>query len=194
MNEFGLPAHFGWIEVITGPMFSGKSEELIRRVRRALIADKQVQAFTAELDVRYGGSEVIASHSQREVKAQPLDHIDNLEGLLEPDVEVLIIDEIQFVDGPISEVLNRLADRGIRVITAGLAADYRGRPFGHMGELLAVAEKVDKLTAVCVQCGRQATHTQRLLDGEPAPADGPTVQVGGAESYEARCRECHELS
>ena len=110
---------------------------------------------------------------------------------MKADTEVVAIDEIQFMDDAVVEVVNALADRGVRVIAAGTDMDFRGHPFGPMGELLAVAEKIDKLTAICVKCGELATRNQRLIDGEPAPAEGPTIQVGGLESYEARCRACH---
>ena len=180
----------GWVEIIGGVMFSGKSEELMRRVRRATLAKKKVQVFKSQLDDRYGIREVI-SHDEGRLPAQPVSTSGELMEQVRPDTEVVAVDEIQFMDDGVVDVVNRLADRGVRVIAAGTDMDFRGRPFGPMGPLLAVAEKIDKLTAICVKCGELATRNQRLIDGEPAPAEGPTIQVGGLESYEARCRSCH---
>lgn len=182
----------GWIEIISGVMFSGKSEELMRRVRRATLAKKKVQVFKSQLDDRYGIREVI-SHDEGRIPAYPVSTAADLAAKVGPDTEVVAVDEIQFLDNGVVGVLNALADRGVRVIAAGTDMDFRGRPFGPMGALLAVAEKADKLTAICVKCGEQATRNQRLIDGKPAPAEGPTIQVGGLESYEARCRACHEV-
>jgi thymidine kinase len=183
----------GWIEVISGVMFSGKSEELLRRVRRALIARKRVQVFKSHLDDRYGGVYSVSSHDGQHVEAVPVSSsVQIAEGLLH-EVDVVAIDEAQFLDMGIVKVANSLADRGVRVVVAGTDMDFRGEPFGPMPHLMAVAEKVDKLQAICVRCGELATRNQRLIDGRPAPAEGPTIQVGGAESYEARCRRCHEV-
>lgn len=186
-------AHDGWIEVIAGVMFSGKSEELIRRVRRALIAKKRIQLFKSHLDDRYGGLFRISSHDGREVDAQPVSSALGVAEKADPDIEVVGIDEAQFLDDGIVDVARALADRGVRVIIAGIDMDFRGEPFGPMGALLAVAEKIDKLHAICVVCGDLATRNQRLIDGRPAPADGPTIRVGGAEAYEPRCRRCHDV-
>jgi len=186
-------AHDGWIEVISGVMFSGKSEELLRRVRRALIAKKRVQVFKSHLDDRYGGVFTISSHDGHQADAIPVSTSVQIAGAVEDGVEVVAIDEAQFLDDGVVRVANALADRGIRVIVAGTDMDFRGEPFGPIPLLLAVAEKVDKLHAICVKCGDLATRNQRLIDGRPAPAEGPTIQVGGAESYEARCRRCHEV-
>jgi thymidine kinase len=183
----------GTIEVITGVMFSGKSEELLRRVRRAFIARKSVQLFKSHLDDRYSGVHAISSHDGRRVEARPVSESLEIVEHLDQDVDVVAIDEVQFLDDGIVEVANRLADRGIRVVISGTDMDFRGRPFGPIGPLLAVAERVDKLHAICVVCGDLATRNQRLIDGRPAPAEGPTIQVGGSESYEARCRRCHEV-
>jgi len=186
-------AQDGWIEVISGVMFSGKSEELLRRVRRALIAKKQVQVFKSHLDDRYGGVFTISSHDGHEAEAIPVSNSVQVAEAVRADVEVVAIDEAQFLDEGIVRVANALADEGIRVIVAGTDMDFRGEPFGPIPLLLAIAEKIDKLHAICVICGDLATRNQRLIDGKPAPAEGPTIQVGGAESYEARCRRCHEV-
>ncbi len=186
-------AQDGWIEVITGVMFSGKSEEMLRRVRRALIARKKVQVFKSHLDDRYGGVFTISSHDGHKADAVPVNTSVQIAEAVDEDVEVVAIDEAQFLDDGITRVVNALADRGIRVIVAGTDMDFRGEPFGPIPGLLAIAEKVDKLHAICVCCGDLATRNQRLIDGKPAPAEGPTIQVGGAESYEARCRRCHEV-
>lgn len=174
-------------------MFSGKSEELLRRVRRATIAGREVRVFKSHLDDRYGGVMRVASHDGREVEAIPISHSREIAEHVSENatVDVVAVDEAQFLDDGIVRVANALADRGRRVILAGTDMDFRGHPFGAMGELLAVAEEVDKLHAICVHCGDLATRNQRLVGGEPAPAEGPTIQVGGMETYEARCRECH---
>ena len=183
----------GWIEVITGVMFSGKSEELMRRVRRAMIARKQVQVFKSHLDDRYGGLGQISSHDGQEIPALPVSASRDIAERVAADTRVVAIDEAQFLDTGIVSVANSLADEGRRVIVAGTDMDFRGEPFGPLGPLLAVAEKIDKLHAICVVCGELATRNQRLIDGQPAPAEGPTIQVGGLESYEARCRRCHDV-
>lgn len=186
-------AQEGWIEVVSGVMFSGKSEELLRRVRRALIARKRVQVFKSHLDDRYGGVYRISSHDGSEIEAIPVSSSVQIAGRVRPDTQVVAIDEAQFLDDGVVTVANRLADLGVRVVVAGTDMDFRGEPFGPMPFLLAVAERVDKLHAICVVCGDLATRNQRLIDGRPAPAEGPTIQVGGSESYEARCRACHQV-
>jgi thymidine kinase len=186
-------AQDGWIEVVSGVMFSGKSEELLRRVRRALIAKKRVQVFKSHLDDRYGGLFTISSHDGQEAEAIPVSNSVQIAEAVREDVEVVAIDEAQFLDDGVVRVANALADRGVRVIVAGTDMDFRGEPFGPIPQLLAIAEKVDKLHAICIQCGDLATRNQRLIDGRPAPAEGPTIHVGGAESYEARCRRCHDV-
>jgi thymidine kinase len=183
----------GSIEVITGVMFSGKSEELLRRVRRAVIARKKVQVFKSHLDDRYSGIHLVASHDGRKIEARPVSDSRQIAEFVENDVDVVAIDEVQFLDDGVVDVVNDLADRGIRVIVSGTDMDFRGRPFGPLGPLLAVAERIDKLHAICVICGELATRNQRLIDGKPAPAEGPTIQVGGSESYEARCRRHHQV-
>jgi thymidine kinase len=187
------PARAGAIEVIAGVMFSGKSEELIRRVRRALIARRRIQVFKSHLDARYAGLFTISSHDGRTIEAVPVDSAGEIFRQVRADTEVVAIDEAQFLDGGIVEVAGALADRGVRVILAGTDTDFRGLPFGAMGTLMAVAEDVTKLRAICVVCGELACRNQRLVDGAPAPWQAPVIQVGGAESYEARCRQCHDV-
>jgi thymidine kinase len=183
----------GWIEVIAGVMFSGKSEELIRRVRRSLIAKKRVQVFKSRLDDRYGDLYAVGSHDGRTIEAIPVDSTEQIALRLDPLAQVVAIDEVQFLDGGIVTLANSLANRGRRVILAGTDTDFRGEPFGPMPQLMCVAEVVDKLHAICVLCGAPATRNQRLIDGKPARYDSPQVMVGGAEAYEARCRNCHKI-
>jgi len=181
----------GWIEVVCGVMFSGKSEELIRRVRRAIIARHKVQVFKSHLDERYAGIYQISSHDGRNVEAIPVDTPEQIARAVAEDTQVVAIDEAQFLAPSIVSVVTSLADRGMRVIVAGTDTDFRGEPFGAMPQLLAVAEVVDKLHAICVQCGNPASRNQRLIGGRPARYDSPTIMVGSAETYEARCRSCH---
>lgn len=186
-------ARTGWIEVVAGSMYSGKSSELIRRIRRALIAGRKVQIFKSHLDVRYAGTEHVSSHDGRSADAVPIQDSAAIERLVTDDTHVVAIDEAQFLDDGIVDVVNRLADRGHQVIVVGLDMDFRGRPFGPMSALMAVAERVDKLHAICVRCGAEGTRNQRLVGGRPAAATGPTIEVGAEDSYEARCRSCHEV-
>ncbi|MCG8467642.1 MAG: thymidine kinase [Gemmatimonadetes bacterium] len=172
-------------------MFSGKSEELMRRVRRAIIARRAVQVFKSHLDDRYSGIRNVSSHDGKQIDAWPVSSSTEVAEKVDDDAGVVAVDEAQFLDRGIVDVANALADRGKRVIIAGTDMDFRGEPFGPIGPLLAIAERIDKLHAICVVCGDRASRNQRLLDGEPAAAEGPTIQVGGAESYEARCRACH---
>ena len=181
----------GWIEVVAGVMFSGKSEELMRRVRRATIARKRVQVFKSHLDGRYAGVYAISSHDGRTVDAVPVDSSAQIAQCLDPMAQVVAVDEAQFLDQGIVDIATSLAARGRRVILAGTDTDFRGEPFGPMPSLMAVAEVVDKLHAICVLCGAPATRTQRLIDGVPATWNSPTIMVGGTEAYEARCRACH---
>jgi len=186
-------SHPGWIEVITGVMFSGKSEELIRRVRRGIIARRRVQVFKSHLDPRYAGLYSVSTHDGREIDATPVDSAAEIFRMVRPDTELVAIDEAQFLDPEIVAVASALAARGVRVVLAGTDTDFRGEPFGAMGDLLAIAESVDKLQAICVICGDLATRNQRLVDGKPARYDSPPILVGGRESYEARCRHCHRV-
>jgi thymidine kinase len=183
----------GSIEVIAGVMFAGKSEELIRRVRRGVIARRRVQVFKSHLDSRYAGLYSVSSHDGKELDAAPVDSSAEIFRLSRPDTEIVAIDEAQFLDPGIVGVATALAARGVRVILAGVDTDFRGEPFGPMGELMAVAEQVDKLRAICVVCGELACRNQRLVDGHPARYDAPTIMIGGQESYEARCRKCHQV-
>jgi len=183
----------GWIEVISGVMFSGKSEELIRRLRRAVIAKNKVQVFKSHLDARYAGIYSVSSHDGTIAEAEPINEAREIMTHLRPDTQVVAVDEAQFLDSGIVEVANTLADRGVRVILAGIDTDFRAEPFGAMPALMAAAEIVDKLHAICVVCGGPATRNQRLVNGKPAPYDSPLIMVGGHESYEARCRHCHEV-
>jgi len=182
----------GRVELICGSMFSGKTEELIRRVRRAIIAKQTVQVFKPQIDVRYG-IERVTSHNGLTVEAVPVAAAADILPLLRPQTTVVAIDEVQFFDSAIIAICNQLADEGIRVICAGLDTDFRGEPFGPIPQLMARAEEVDKLQAICVICGESAARTQRLINGEPAAYNDPVVLVGAAEVYEARCRHCHEV-
>jgi len=183
----------GWIEVVSGVMFSGKSEELIRRVRRAIIARKRVQVFKSHLDARYAGIYSVSSHDGRTVEAVPADSAAQIAVKIDPMAHVIAIDEAQFLDDGVIPLVTSLAGRGRRVIIAGTDTDFRGEPFGPMPSLMAIAEVVDKLHAICVLCGGPASRNQRLIGGQPAPYDSPTIMVGGTESYEARCRMCFSV-
>lgn len=175
----------GRLEVITGGMFSGKSEELVRRLRRALIARQKIQVFKPRADTRHH-EEVLVTRDNRELAAFSVSSSAELRRALQPDIEVVGIDEAQFFDEDLVDLVTELADRGIRVIVAGLDQDYLRQPFGPMPRILALAEFVDKVHAVCVQCGRLAHYSQRTAGG------GEQVQVGDVEAYEARCRDCYE--
>jgi thymidine kinase len=182
----------GWVEIVCGSMFSGKTEELIRRVRRARIAKQQVQVFKPALDNRYELQKV-SSHNGLHWQAVPVSNAREILDQLEPETTVVAVDEAQFFDWEIAQVCDLLAARGLRVILAGLDVDFRGEPFGPMPLLMAEAEEVTKLQAICVVCGAPASRTQRLIDGKPAAYDDPVILVGGSESYEARCRACHQV-
>ena len=182
----------GRIEVICGSMFSGKTEELIRRLRRAVIAKQKIQVFKPQLDDRFG-VERVTSHNGLHVTAQPVLNEEAILDLLEPDTTVVGIDEVQFFGIEITNVCQQIAHDGRRVIAAGLDTDFRGEPFGPMPKLMAQAETVEKLRAICVVCGNEASRTQRLVNGKPAAYDDPVIVVGASEKYEARCRACHQL-
>lgn len=182
----------GKIELICGSMFSGKTEELIRRVRRAVIAKQKVQVFKPVIDNRYHASRV-QSHNGSDFEARPVDSAESIITNLDPDTTVVAIDEVQFFDPTITAVCERLADSGKRVICAGLDMDFRGEPFGPIPDLMAHAEHVHKLHAICVVCSEDASRTQRLINGNPAAYDDPIIMVGAAEVYEARCRACHQV-
>lgn len=182
--------HGGRVEVICGSMFSGKTEELIRRVRRATIARQTVQVFKPAIDSRYTLQRV-TSHNGQGFEAIPVAEARAILSLLQPGATVVAIDEAQFFDAGIVPVVDQLAAQGIRVIVAGLDTDFRGEPFGSMPDLLCRADDVIKLHAICMVCGEEATRTQRLVNGQPANYHDPVIMVGAAEAYEARCREHH---
>ena len=184
------PQRGGWLEVVCGPMFSGKSEEMIRRLRRAEIAGQRIVIFKPRIDDRYDVADVV-SHAGVRMRAVPVDSVPELVARAAGH-DVVGIDEVQFFDRSVAEAALSLCDAGLRVVAAGLDQDFRRLPFGPIPELLAHAELVDKLQAVCHRCGGPATTTQRLVDGRPAPYGGDTIVVGAAEQYEARCRDCHE--
>jgi thymidine kinase len=182
----------GSVEVIAGSMFSGKTEELIRRLRRATIARQQVQVFKPALDKRFSESEV-TSHAGNAFAAQPINHSGEIFDNLKPETTVIAIDEAQFFDADLTSTVEKLANEGKRVIVAGLDTDFRGEPFGVMPQLMAKAERVDKIHAICMVCGEPAARTQRLVNGKPARYDDPIVIIGASELYEARCRAHHDV-
>lgn len=182
----------GSVELVCGSMFSGKTEELIRRLRRALIARQKVQVFKPMIDTRYH-DERVTSHNGIDFEARAVASPADVLAEVNPDTTVVAIDEVQFFELSIVDVCESLAYEGKRVICAGLDTDFRGVPFGPIPSLMARAETVDKLHAICVVCGKEASRTQRLIDGIPAAYDDPVVLVGAAEVYEARCRHCHQV-
>ena len=182
----------GSVELVCGSMFSGKTEELIRRLRRAVIARQTVQVYKPLIDTRYH-EERVTSHNGINFEARPVASAAEILDPIDPDTSVVAIDEVQFFDPLIVAVCDKLADEGKRVICAGLDTDFRGELFGPIPDLMARAESVDKLHAICVVCGEDASRTQRLIDGQPAAFDDPIVLVGADEVYEARCRFCHEV-
>jgi thymidine kinase len=184
--------HTGSVEVICGSMFSGKTDELIRRLRRATIARQKVQVFKPAVDIRYA-VEKVTSHAGSEFAAIPVNQAADILGRLDKDTTVVGVDEAQFFDPEIVHIVSVLAERGIRVLVAGLDTDFRSEPFGSMPILMAQAEKVDKLQAICMTCGEPASRTQRLVNGKPANYHDPVVIVGASELYEARCRKHHEV-
>jgi thymidine kinase len=182
----------GSIEVICGSMFSGKTDELIRRLVRATIAKQKVQVFKPAIDIRYA-VEKVASHTGSTFDAIPVEKAAEIRSRLDADTTVVGIDEAQFFDAEVVRVAQELAARGVRVLVAGLDTDFRGEPFGSMPILMAEAEQVSKLHAICMTCGDDASRTQRLVNGKPARYDDPVVIVGASELYEARCRLHHEV-
>ena len=180
-----VKGNMGWIEVVVGPMFSGKSEELIRRLRRAEFARQRVQIFKPAIDARYAANEIV-SHSGLGISSDNISKASEIIEKLQPRTEVVGIDEAQFLGDELVDVCTKLADLGKRVIVAGLDTDYRGRPFEPMPRLLAVAEEITKLLAICVRCGNPAVHTQRLVESDEL------IVVGASGAYEARCRRCFE--
>ncbi|MED0685699.1 thymidine kinase [Anoxybacillus ayderensis] len=182
----------GWLEVICGSMFSGKSEELIRRVRRAQFAKQEVKVFKPAIDNRYS-EEAVVSHNGTSVIAIPVPCASDIRKHLTTHTDVVAIDEVQFFDEHVVDVVQQLADEGYRVIVAGLDQDFRGEPFGPVPTLMAIAESVTKLQAVCTVCGSPASRTQRLINGRPASYHDPVILIGASESYEPRCRHHHEV-
>ncbi len=180
----------GWIEVVAGPMYSGKTEELIRRIRRAEIAKQKVQVFKPEIDNRYSKQDVV-SHAGDKIQSVPVKSSKEILKKLLDDTDVIGIDEAQFFDDSLVEIVSKIANNNRRVICAGLDMDFKGEPFGPMPKLMAIAEFVDKIQAVCMVCNNPATRTQRLINGKPAKKSDPVVLIGAQESYEARCRKCH---
>ncbi len=180
------PGNTGWIEVICGPMFSGKTEELIRRLRRAEIARQKVLVFKPRIDTRYDEVNII-SHSQLSMPSIPITSSEEIMHYITPGTQVVGIDEVQFFGAELVSICQQLADRGIRVICAGLDQDYRGLPFEPVPQLLAIAEYITKTLAICVVCGNPASRTQRLIPSKER------ILVGAGNVYEARCRKCHQV-
>ena len=184
---------FGWIECICGSMFSGKSEELLRRIKRGVIAKQKVLLFKPSIDNRYDENRV-STHNGNSYDSISIEKSsDILNFVKDTKYDIIGIDEIQFFDNDIVKIINKLADDGIRVIVAGLDMDFKAEPFHPMPEIMAISEMVTKLHAVCNKCGKEASRSQRLINGKPAKYDDPVVVIGASESYEARCRHCHEI-
>ena len=186
----------GFVEVVCGPMFAGKTEELIRRIKRLEYAKQNFLVFKPKIDNRYSREGEIVSHNLSKASAVLVDNSDEIVRYINGNknkLDAVVIDEAQFFDEGIVKVADSLADAGIRVIVGGLDRDFRGEPFGPMPELLAIAEFVTKLTAICVKTGRPATRTQRIINGNPANYDDEIVLVGAKESYEPRARHSHEV-
>ena len=184
---------FGWIECICGSMFSGKSEELFRRIKRGVIAKQKVLLFKPSIDNRYDENRV-STHNGNSYDSISIEKSsDILNFVKDTKYDIIGIDEIQFFDNDIVKIINKLADDGIRVIVAGLDMDFKAEPFHPMPEIMAISEMVTKLHAVCNKCGKEASRSQRLINGKPAKYDDPVVVIGASESYEARCRHCHEI-
>lgn len=182
----------GWIEVITGPMFAGKTEELLRRIKRLEYAKQNILVFKPAIDNRFR-EDFVVSHDQNQTKSINISKAKEILNYVNLDTQVVAIDEIQFLDEESVEICEYLANHGIRVIVSGLDRDFRGEPFSFMPKLLAMAEYVTKLTAICVKCQTPASRTQRIIDGHPAKYDDPIILIGAKDSYEARCRDCHDV-
>lgn len=182
----------GWVELICGSMFSGKSEELIRRVKRATYGNLSIKVFKPAIDNRFDKQSVV-SHNGTTIVAYPVEQAMDILDHIDKTIDVIGIDEIQFFDAKIVEVVDALADAGHRVIVAGLDTDFRGEPFGVMPQLMAMSESVTKLNAICPKCGSPASRTQRLINNKPASYDDPIILVGASEAYEPRCRHCHDV-
>lgn len=182
----------GWIEVITGPMFAGKTEELIRRIKRLQYADQNIVVFKPAIDTRYANDEVV-SHNNSRTRSISINKASEIMEYVNDETNVVAIDEIQFLDQEAVAICEYLADQGKRVIVSGLDRDFRGEPFSFMPKLLSLAEYVTKLSAICVKCHTPATRTQRIINGRPANYHDPIILVGAKDTYEARCRDCHEV-
>jgi thymidine kinase len=182
----------GSITVVCGSMFAGKSEELIRRARRSLYAKRKVQVFKPAIDNRYDESKVV-THMGVDHEAVPVRNVSDLRTKIDRGTQVVLIEEAQFFDESLCDLATELADKGKEVICAGLDQDFRREPFGPMPRLLAIADEVVKLRAICMNCGQTASHTYRQIDGKPAHRDDPIILIGATESYEARCRNCFKL-
>jgi thymidine kinase len=180
-----VTGNLGWIEAICGPMFSGKSEELMRRLRRAMFARKRVQVFSPSIDQRYSGDEIV-SHNDSRMKSQVIERPSDMLPLLDSRTEVVGVDEANFFGPDLTKIVSDLADGGKQVIVAGLDTDYMGRPFPPMSDLLCLAESITKTLAICMRCGNPAKHTQRLVESSDL------IVVGAVGMYEARCRKCFE--
>ena len=187
-----MPKPLGKITVVCGSMFAGKSEELIRLARRALYAKRKVQVFKPKIDDRYDQTMVVTHMGVRH-EAVAVDNVADLRTKLDPSANMILIEEAQFFDDSIVDLATEIADRGVEIVLAGLDQDFRRRPFGPMPALLAIADDVVKLRAICMKCGEPASHTYRSVDGQPARENDPIVLIGATESYEARCRRCYEL-
>ena len=182
----------GWVECIVGPMFAGKTEELMRRVKRMEYAHKNYMIFKPSIDTRYSITEIV-SHNKKALTAINISHGSDMKRHVKKDTQAIVIDEVQFFDESLVKYLLEFADLGYRVIVGGLDRDFRGQAFKVTGEIMAISDYVTKLTAICSVCGCEATMTQRIIDGEPAHYDDPTFLVGDMDSYEARCRDCHKV-
>ncbi|MCF7924544.1 MAG: thymidine kinase [Candidatus Izimaplasma sp.] len=182
----------GWIEVITGPMFAGKTEELLRRIKRLEYAKHNIIVFKPKIDTRYDEGHVV-SHDNNKTQSINISSSRQILDYVDRNTQVVAIDEVQFLDDEVVEICEYLADKGIRVIVSGLDRNFRGEEFSFMPRLLAIAEYVTKLTAICVKCHTPATRTQRIINGRPAKYNDPVILVGAKDSYEARCRDCHEV-
>lgn len=184
----------GHIEVICGPMFAGKTEELIRRVKRMEYAKKKFLVFKPNIDNRYS-EDMIVSHNKKSTTAININinHPEDVKNYVTNEISALVFDEVQFFKEDLIEIINYYANQGLRIICAGLDKDFTGKPFGLIPNLLAIADEITKLTAICMVCGEEATETQRIIDGRPAYDDDPVVLIGATESYEARCRKCHKV-
>ena len=182
----------GWVECIVGPMFAGKTEELMRRVKRMEYAHKNYMIFKPSIDTRYSITEIV-SHNKKALTAINISHGSDMKRHVKKDTQAIVIDEVQFFDETLIKYLMEFASQGYRVICGGLDRDFRGQAFKVTGEIMAISDSVTKLTAICSCCGKEATMTQRIIDGEPAHFNDPTILVGEMESYEARCRDCHKL-